>query len=85
MMDPIDVYIGKRLKKFASRQRLPINERSRLLQNALYLSRFGFPKIKTAPRTIYLEWNRSVTLTFVSVDWSRIYSLQPGLFNFRVL
>jgi len=85
MMDSIDVYIGKRLKKFASRQRSPINERTRLLQNALYLSRLGFPKIKTAPRTFYLEWNRSSTLTFVSVDWSRIYSLQPGLFNFRVL
>ena len=83
-MEPIDVYIGKRLKRSAAWLKSPINGRVRLLQAVEHPER-ALTRTPILPGKDRFEITKTNMFQIRSLDLSLIYTLQPGIFNLRLL
>jgi hypothetical protein len=70
-MEPIDAYIGKRIKRFANRYSPPVNGRNRLLRAASSnaLKAGSKPGLRLFPDRIVHEKHHTTDWPFVSADW----------------
>jgi hypothetical protein len=94
-MDPIDVYLGKRIRNWASSYKPPANGKTRLLRAAALtpthnlaetendIARFDLFRLRFFRFTTPFSWHRDFSAKFF--DWTIVYSFETSLVNLRLM
>ncbi len=87
-MDPLDTYLGKKLKRYAAHHQPPADSRARLLKTAAFSGLKGNPSrsISSAAQAVDPSRERnqdsSCSLNF---GFSMIYSMRMGFTGLRLI